>query len=76
MLGESAFDGAIRPQSQTRPWDKIVGELAGRQHGVVARWQLLGLELGTDRIVRRVRLGRLIRLDAGVYAVGHIALTQ
>jgi predicted transcriptional regulator of viral defense system len=76
MNGESAFGGAIRPQTQTHPWDAVVGELAGRQHGVVTRRQLLGLGLGDDQIVRRLRLGRLIRLDAGVYAVGHAALTQ
>ena len=76
MNGESAFGGAIRHLSQTHHWDQIVGELAGRQHGVVARRQLLGLGLKEDQIIRRLRLGRLVRLDAGVYAVGHSALTQ
>jgi very-short-patch-repair endonuclease len=76
MNGEFASVCAIRIQTRTQAWDQLVGELAGRQHGVVAREQLLGLGLGTDQIGRRLRLGRLIRLDAGVYAVGHAALTQ
>jgi very-short-patch-repair endonuclease len=76
MNGEFAFGGAIRHQTRTHPWDQVVGELARRQHGVVARRQLLGLGLKEDQIIRRLRLGRLVRLDAGVYAVGHSALTQ
>ena len=76
MPGELAFVGAIRTQMRTHPWDQAVGELAGRQHGVVARRQLLALGFGSDQIARRLRLGRLIRLGAGVYAVGHSALTQ
>jgi predicted transcriptional regulator of viral defense system len=76
MNGEFALGGAIRTQTRTHPWDQAVGELAGRQHGVVARQQLLALGFGRDQIGRRIRLGRLIRLDAGVYAVGHSAQTQ
>jgi hypothetical protein len=76
MNGEFAIGGAIRHQTRTHPWDQVIGELARRQHGVVARRQLLGLGLKEDQIIRRLRLGRLIRLDAGVYAVGHAALTK
>jgi very-short-patch-repair endonuclease len=50
--------------------------LAGRQHGVVARRQLLAMGLGSDAIGRRVRGGRLWPIHRGVYAVGHSALTR
>jgi hypothetical protein len=42
----------------------------------VSRGQLLALGLNPDAIKRRVRSGRLHRIHAGVYAVGHTAITQ
>jgi very-short-patch-repair endonuclease len=47
-----------------------VWALAGRQHGVVARRQLLALGLSTRAIEHRLATGRLHRLWGGVYAVG------
>ena len=49
----------------------MIVRLASRQHGVVARRQLLALGVGRDAIARRLRDGRLHSLHAGVYAVGH-----
>jgi very-short-patch-repair endonuclease len=48
-----------------------MAELAGRQHGVVTRAQLVSLGFGPDAIDRRLRAGRLLRLHRSVYAVGH-----
>src|SRR3954469_5860144 len=52
-----------------------VAELAERQHGVVAIWQLLELGLGRKAIEYWLRIGRLQPVYRGVYAVGHAALS-
>jgi very-short-patch-repair endonuclease len=49
--------------------------LAGKQHGVVGRWQLLALDLTKDQVQDRITAGRLHRIHRGVYAVGHRNLT-
>jgi hypothetical protein len=51
-----------------------LADLAGRQHGVVARWQAIGLGLGSDAIAYRLAVGRLHDIFPGVYAVGHRAI--
>lgn len=55
--------------------DRRIGELAARQHGVVARFQLLEMGLRRRQIGHRMELGRLHRIRQGVYAVGHRRLT-
>ena len=50
-------------------------ELAGRQHGVVARRQLLALGFGARSIEHRIRRGRLHPVGRGIYAVGWPRLT-
>lgn len=50
-------------------------ELAGRQHGVVARSQLLRLGFGRRSIEHRLAQGRLHLVMHGVYAVGWPTLT-
>ena len=45
-------------------------ELAGRQHGVMARRQLLALGFNAREIEHRVGRGRLHPVMRGVYAVG------
>jgi hypothetical protein len=47
-----------------------------RQHGVIARWQLLQLGFSRHAIDHRLKTGRLFRIHAGVYAVGRRELTQ
>lgn len=71
MSGESA---SARPQqgfSRTRGDDREIAELAARQHGVVGRGQLVQLGFTGEAIEGRIRTGRLHRLHAGAYAVGH-----
>ncbi len=55
--------------------DHSVADLARRQHGIVARGQLLDLGLDADAVKRRVRSERLHPIHRGVYAVGHTAIT-
>jgi very-short-patch-repair endonuclease len=51
-------------------------DLATRQYGVVTRQQLLAAGWSASRIGRERHAGRLHEVHAGVYAVGHRALTD
>lgn len=50
--------------------------MAARQHGVVARRQLLDAGLTTKAVERRPESGHLVRVHRGVYAVGHTQLRR
>jgi hypothetical protein len=54
--------------------DREIAALAGRQHGVVALWQLVALGLTANAVTQRVEAGRLHRLYRGVFSVGHRVL--
>jgi very-short-patch-repair endonuclease len=53
-----------------QPWARAAWDLTRRQHGVVARRQLLDLGMSPGEIRGRLEGGQLHRLWAGVYAVG------
>ena len=61
----------MRDQRQSRAVDARIAEIAGRQHGVISRGQLMALGLGKDSIQRRLSSGRLLHLHRSVYGVGH-----
>lgn len=63
-----AADG---PGLSAGPAERAIPALAARQHGVVARKQLVALGLGRGAIAHRLAVGRLHRVHPGVYAVGH-----
>jgi very-short-patch-repair endonuclease len=52
----------------------VLRKLAEEQHGVVSRTQLVGAGLSEQTVDRLMRLGRLVGLHRGVYAVGHSQL--
>jgi hypothetical protein len=56
--------------------DRRIAVLAARQHGVVARGQLLDIGLTRLMIQRRLESRRLLPLHRGVYAVGHRRLRR
>jgi very-short-patch-repair endonuclease len=68
--------GAIRPENGDLGADAVIAALAGRQHGVVGRAQLLAAGIEATAIKRRVQASRLHPLYRGVYAVGHLVLSQ
>jgi very-short-patch-repair endonuclease len=61
--------------SRSEP-DVVVARVATRQHGIVSIRQLYTAGLTKDAVKRRVSAGRLHRVYHGVYAVGHIAISN
>jgi predicted transcriptional regulator of viral defense system len=59
-----------------RPLDASIAVIAGRQHGVVALWQLIEVGLSASAVRSRVAAGKLHRVHRGVYAVGHRVLSM
>ncbi|MFL5780354.1 MAG: type IV toxin-antitoxin system AbiEi family antitoxin domain-containing protein [Thermoleophilaceae bacterium] len=75
MGPEVALGGAIGAQLQARSLDQLLADLAERQHGVVARSQLVEMGFGRGAVRHRLRSGRLHPLHRGIYAVGHKGIT-
>lgn len=75
MTAEPYIRTAGPGKRTARPHEASIAELAGRQHGVVARAQLRRLGFGSGAIDRRIELGRLHVVHQAVFAVGHRLLT-
>ena len=75
MVDAFAVGHRIDGECSTHSADAAIAAIAARQHGVIARIQLLRLGLGRGAIELRVRRGRLHVIHRGVYAVGHARLT-
>jgi predicted transcriptional regulator of viral defense system len=71
-----AIESAICSHSASKTNFRSVAALAGRQHGVVSRTQLLDLARGYRGVDYRIARGLLQPVHRGVYAVGHRRLTQ
>ena len=56
--------------------DRVMPQLAARQHDVVARWQLIARGVKSGSIEHWIEVGRLRPVHRGVYAFGHAPLTQ
>jgi predicted transcriptional regulator of viral defense system len=76
MRVETAHKQVMGAYVRVSPLDAAIAALAQRQHGVVARAQLVGLGLGRGAIGHRLECGRLHPLHRGVYAVGYRALSR
>ena len=70
MTDVSDFDHEIQGECRSRQRDRALAALAARQHGVVARRQLLELGIGTGAVDHRVAIARLQPVHRGVYSVG------
>jgi very-short-patch-repair endonuclease len=54
----------------------VIARVAGGQHGVVSRAQLLALGISAKALDHRLKTGRLIAIHRGVYAAGHAGLSD
>jgi hypothetical protein len=55
--------------------DRVIANIARRQHGVVSTAQLRGAGIGANAQTVRIKTGRLHLVHRSVYAVGHSNLT-
>jgi very-short-patch-repair endonuclease len=76
VAGECDIDHHMGGKCDTRGPDRVIGQLAAQQHGVVSRQQLLAVGVSARAIERRIEGGRLHPVFPGAYAVGHRVLSQ
>ena len=58
-----------------RKAEAIIASIAGRQHGIVTRVELLAAGVTRKEIEHRIEIGLLVRVHRGVFSVGHRVLT-
>ena len=61
----------MKEESQPNRLDRAIAKLAERQHGLVARRQLVALGASNGAVANRIAAGRLHQIHRGVYAAGH-----
>jgi hypothetical protein len=66
----------VRTQKLQSTVAREIWAVVRRQHGVIARRQLLEFGLGAEAIKSRIATGRLHPVHRGVYAVGRPGLTR
>src|SRR3954452_8882617 len=71
MASEARFGHLCGGKTAPRSPDHVVAKLAARQHGVVARTQLLAAGVSRRAIDGRIARGLLHPLHRGVFSVGH-----
>jgi very-short-patch-repair endonuclease len=76
MPAETRVCRDIGGKVRSRRVDTVIAEFAERQHGVVARRQLLGAGVSRNALEHRISQKRLHVVHRGIYAVGHLTLTQ
>ncbi len=76
MAAERMVEPRMGVEPCARPHDRALAEVAARQHGVVARQQLLSLGLSRQAIGVRRERRQLHPLHRGVYAVGYATVTR
>ena len=76
MADERAEQPNSWGQMRSRPVDLGIRAEAEPRDGLIDRDQLLELGLTPKNIEYRLRIGRLIAIHRGVYAVGHSAITR
>jgi very-short-patch-repair endonuclease len=67
--------GKYHPNQGPHSWDAVIGEVAGRHHGVVSLAHLRELGVPEHVVRARRKAERWYALHRGVYAIGHQALT-
>ncbi|MDA0162350.1 DUF559 domain-containing protein [Solirubrobacter ginsenosidimutans] len=70
-------ESPVRPEQEYGPpVDIALAALAGGQHGLVTKAQIVAAGLSTSALSDRVKPGVLHRHHRGVYSVGHAALSR
>ena len=76
MVDPSNLDAPIGPRSEVESVDRVIRAFGNRQHGTVARRQLLADGVSAKAIRTRLGSGHLAIVHRGVYSVGHGRLTR